>query len=159
MSAIVDIVGREILDSRGNPTVECDVLLESGTMGRAAVPSGASTGSREAIELRDGEFAGGALDWFAAFPLFTGVGLVVAYMLLGSSWLVMKTSGRLQAEMRALLTEARLSGAEQQLALNRDREQAAFEAGRRAGRAAWPVALILGALSGAGAMALYAWLL
>ena len=54
MSAIVDIVGREILDSRGNPTVECDVLLESGVMGRAAVPSGASTGSREAIELRDG---------------------------------------------------------------------------------------------------------
>ncbi len=55
MSAIVDIVAREILDSRGNPTVECDVLLESGTMGRAAVPSGASTGSREAIELRDGD--------------------------------------------------------------------------------------------------------
>jgi enolase len=57
MSAIVDIVGREIIDSRGNPTVECDVLLESGTMGRAAVPSGASTGSREAIELRDGDKA------------------------------------------------------------------------------------------------------
>jgi enolase len=55
MSAIVDIVGREILDSRGNPTVECDVLLESGIMGRAAVPSGASTGSREAIELRDSD--------------------------------------------------------------------------------------------------------
>jgi enolase len=45
MSAIVDIIGREVLDSRGNPTVECDVLLESGVMGRAAVPSGASTGS------------------------------------------------------------------------------------------------------------------
>ena len=57
MSAIVDIVGREILDSRGNPTVECDVLLESGIMGRAAVPSGASTGSREAIELRDGDMS------------------------------------------------------------------------------------------------------
>jgi enolase len=57
MSAIVDIIGREILDSRGNPTVECDVLLESGVMGRAAVPSGASTGSREAIELRDGDNA------------------------------------------------------------------------------------------------------
>jgi enolase len=55
MSAIVDIVGREILDSRGNPTVECDVLLESGVMGRASVPSGASTGSREAVELRDGD--------------------------------------------------------------------------------------------------------
>src|SRR5882672_1926372 len=55
MSSIVDVVAREILDSRGNPTVEADVLLESGVMGRAAVPSGASTGSREAIELRDGE--------------------------------------------------------------------------------------------------------
>jgi len=55
MSSIVDIVAREILDSRGNPTVEADVLLESGAMGRAAVPSGASTGSREAIELRDGD--------------------------------------------------------------------------------------------------------
>ena len=57
MSSIVDVVAREILDSRGNPTVEADVLLESGVMGRAAVPSGASTGSREAIELRDGEQA------------------------------------------------------------------------------------------------------
>jgi enolase len=55
MSTIVDIIGREVIDSRGNPTVECDVLLESGTLGRAAVPSGASTGSREAIELRDGD--------------------------------------------------------------------------------------------------------
>ena len=53
MSAIVDVVAREILDSRGNPTVEADVLLESGVMGRAAVPSGASTGTREACELRD----------------------------------------------------------------------------------------------------------
>ncbi|MBL8509999.1 MAG: phosphopyruvate hydratase [Betaproteobacteria bacterium] len=53
MTAIVDIIAREILDSRGNPTVEADVLLESGVIGRAAVPSGASTGSREAIELRD----------------------------------------------------------------------------------------------------------
>lgn len=55
MSTIVDILGREIIDSRGNPTVECDVLLESGVMGRAAVPSGASTGQREAVELRDGD--------------------------------------------------------------------------------------------------------
>jgi enolase len=55
MSSIVDVVAREILDSRGNPTVEADVLLESGVMGRAAVPSGASTGSREAIELRDAD--------------------------------------------------------------------------------------------------------
>jgi enolase len=55
MSSIVDVVAREILDSRGNPTVEADVLLESGVMGRAAVPSGASTGTREAIELRDAD--------------------------------------------------------------------------------------------------------
>ena len=55
MSRIVDIVGREVIDSRGNPTVEADVILDSGVMGRAAVPSGASTGSREAVELRDGD--------------------------------------------------------------------------------------------------------
>ena len=57
MSAIIDVIAREVLDSRGNPTVEADVLLESGVMGRAAVPSGASTGAREAIELRDGDAA------------------------------------------------------------------------------------------------------
>ncbi len=57
MSAIIDIVAREVLDSRGNPTVEADVLLESGVMGRAAVPSGASTGAKEALELRDGDSA------------------------------------------------------------------------------------------------------
>jgi len=55
MSAIVDVIAREILDSRGNPTIEADVVLESGVSGRAAVPSGASTGSKEAIELRDGD--------------------------------------------------------------------------------------------------------
>ena len=55
MSAIVDIKAREILDSRGNPTVEVDVILETGIMGRAAVPSGASTGSHEAVELRDSQ--------------------------------------------------------------------------------------------------------
>ena len=55
MTAIVDIIGREILDSRGNPTVEVDVVLEDGTQGRAAVPSGASTGAHEAVELRDGD--------------------------------------------------------------------------------------------------------
>jgi len=55
MTAIVDIIGREILDSRGNPTVEVDVVLEDGTMGRAAVPSGASTGAHEAVEVRDGD--------------------------------------------------------------------------------------------------------
>ena len=55
MTRIVDVIGREVIDSRGNPTVEADVLLESGAMGRAAVPSGASTGTREAVELRDGD--------------------------------------------------------------------------------------------------------
>ncbi|MBU1575317.1 MAG: phosphopyruvate hydratase, partial [Alphaproteobacteria bacterium] len=55
MSTIIDIIGREILDSRGNPTVEVDVILEDGTMGRAAVPSGASTGAHEANEKRDGD--------------------------------------------------------------------------------------------------------
>src|SRR5919205_2260716 len=55
MTAIVDIIGREILDSRGNPTVEVDVILEDGCVGRAAVPSGASTGAHEAVELRDGD--------------------------------------------------------------------------------------------------------
>src|SRR5690242_12917538 len=55
MSAIVDIHGREILDSRGNPTVEVEVTLETGALGRAAVPSGASTGAHEAVELRDGD--------------------------------------------------------------------------------------------------------
>ena len=55
MPKIIEIIAREILDSRGNPTVEADVILESGIRGRAAVPSGASTGTREAIELRDGD--------------------------------------------------------------------------------------------------------
>ncbi|WP_339032571.1 phosphopyruvate hydratase [Bradyrhizobium symbiodeficiens] len=57
MTAIIDIIGREILDSRGNPTVEVDVVLEDGALGRAAVPSGASTGAHEAVELRDGDKA------------------------------------------------------------------------------------------------------
>ena len=57
MTAIIDIIGREILDSRGNPTVEVDVILEDGSRGRAGVPSGASTGAHEAVELRDGDKA------------------------------------------------------------------------------------------------------
>ncbi|HEY2779965.1 MAG TPA: phosphopyruvate hydratase [Steroidobacteraceae bacterium] len=79
MSRIVDVRGRQIIDSRGNPTVEADVVLDSGTIGRAAVPSGASTGSREAVELRDGDmkrFGGkGVLKAVAAVngPLRTGV--------------------------------------------------------------------------------------
>jgi len=55
MTTIVDVFGREILDSRGNPTLEVEVYLEGGVMGRAAVPSGASTGEHEAVELRDGD--------------------------------------------------------------------------------------------------------
>src|SRR5271167_1321975 len=57
MTAIIDIIGREILDSRGNPTVEVEVVLEDGSTGRAALPSGASTGAHEAVELRDGDKA------------------------------------------------------------------------------------------------------
>ena len=57
MSEIIDVLAREILDSRGNPTLEVDILLDSGAMGRAAVPSGASTGVNEALELRDGDKA------------------------------------------------------------------------------------------------------
>ena len=53
--SIADVIGREIIDSRGNPTVEVDVILENGVLGRAAVPSGASTGENEALELRDGD--------------------------------------------------------------------------------------------------------
>jgi enolase len=56
-SSILDITAREILDSRGNPTIEVDVVLEDGSSGRAAVPSGASTGAHEAVELRDGDKA------------------------------------------------------------------------------------------------------
>ena len=55
MTAIIDVHARQILDSRGNPTVEVDILLDDGSMGRAAVPSGASTGAHEAVELRDGD--------------------------------------------------------------------------------------------------------
>ena len=55
MSKIINVIGREIIDSRGNPTVEADVILDNGVVGRAAVPSGASTGQREAVELRDGD--------------------------------------------------------------------------------------------------------
>ena len=57
MTTIVDVIARQILDSRGNPTVEVDVVLEDGSLGRAAVPSGASTGAHEAVELRDGDTA------------------------------------------------------------------------------------------------------
>src|SRR6187397_835868 len=80
MTAIVDIIGREILDSRGNPTVEVDVMLEDGSVGRAAVPSGASTGAYEAVELRDGDkkryFGKGVLKAVAAVngEIFDAIG-------------------------------------------------------------------------------------
>ena len=80
MTAIVEVVAREILDSRGNPTVEADVLLESGVMGRAAVPSGASTGSREAIELRDGESFAIAGLIAVTYSFFFVLGVVVRLM-------------------------------------------------------------------------------
>ena len=57
LSKIINVIGREIIDSRGNPTVEADVILDNGVVGRAAVPSGASTGQREAVELRDGDIS------------------------------------------------------------------------------------------------------
>ena len=80
MSTIIDIIGRDILDSRGNPTVEVDVLLEDGTMGRAAVPSGASTGAHEAVEKRDGDkkryHGKGVLDAVAAVNGELAEGLV-----------------------------------------------------------------------------------
>ena len=80
MSTIIDIIGREILDSRGNPTVEVDVILEDGTMGRAAVPSGASTGAHEAVEKRDGDksryMGKGVLDAVAAVNGELAEGLV-----------------------------------------------------------------------------------
>ena len=74
MSNISKIIAREIMDSRGNPTVEADVFLESGAWGRAAAPSGASTGSREALELRDGDksrYLGKGVLKAVAFTLFT----------------------------------------------------------------------------------------
>ena len=68
MTAIVDVKGREILDSRGNPTVEADVVLADGSFGRAAVPSGASTGEKEAVELRDGAVSYTHLDVYKRQP-------------------------------------------------------------------------------------------
>ena len=97
MSRIADIRGREIIDSRGNPTVEADVVLDSGAMGRAAVPSGASTGTREAVELRDGDpkrFLGKGVALLAFGPLSgirpSGAGLLaLALVPLSGSAVVM----------------------------------------------------------------------
>ena len=79
MTAITDIIGREILDSRGNPTVEVDVVLEDGTKGRAAVPSGASTGTHEAVELRDGGKRYLPGEWPTEDKLFDPAGAVAYY--------------------------------------------------------------------------------
>ena len=85
MSAIIDIHAREILDSRGNPTVEADVVLQSGAFGRAAVPSGASTGVHEAVELRDGDKK--TFIWVKALkkPLIT---LMKKFMMLWPVWML-----------------------------------------------------------------------
>ena len=94
MSRIAEVKGREILDSRGNPTVEVDVVLDTGELGRAAVPSGASTGSREALELRDGG------------PRYGGKGVATA---------VANVRGELAAAVKGI----RLGGLTEQAALDR----------------------------------------
>jgi enolase len=92
MTAIVDIMGREILDSRGNPTVEVDVLLEDGSFGRAAVPSGASTGAHEAVELRDGG------------PRYLGKGVLKAVDAVNGP--ILEALGGLDAENQILIDRA-----------------------------------------------------
>src|SRR5436189_229152 len=98
MTAITDIIGREILDSRGNPTVEVDVVLEDGSKGRAAVPSGASTGTHEAVELRDG----------GKRYLGKGVGKAVAAV----NGEIFDAIGGMDAEAQAKIAEALRMGAE-----------------------------------------------
>jgi len=93
MTAIVDIIGREILDSRGNPTVEVDVVLEDGSLGRAAVPSGASTGAHEAVELRDGDKS-----------RYLGKGVLKAVDAINGE--IFDTIGGLDAEDQAQIDEA-----------------------------------------------------
>ena len=93
MTAIVDIIGREILDSRGNPTVEVEVILEDGSIGRAAVPSGASTGAHEAVELRDGDKS-----------RYLGKGVLKAVEAVNSE--IFEAIGGLEAEEQVQIDEA-----------------------------------------------------
>lgn len=92
MTAIIDIIGREILDSRGNPTVEVDVVLEDGSFGRAAVPSGASTGAHEAVELRDGDKG-----------RYLGKGVLKAVAAINSE--ILEAIGGMDAEQQVLIDE------------------------------------------------------
>src|SRR5579862_9415971 len=96
MTAIVDIIGREILDSRGNPTVEVDVVLEDGNRGRAAVPSGASTGAHEAVELRDGDKA-----------RYLGKGVLKAVQAVNSE--IFDAIGGMDAEAQAKIDETMIA--------------------------------------------------
>jgi enolase len=96
MTAIIDIAARQILDSRGNPTIEVDVVLEDGSMGRAAVPSGASTGAHEAVELRDGDKA-----------KFGGKGVLKAIAAVNGE--ILEALGGMQAEDQVELDEAMIA--------------------------------------------------
>src|SRR5918998_707046 len=96
MTAIVDVVARQILDSRGNPTVEVDVILEDGSMGRAAVPSGASTGAHEAVELRDGDKA-----------KYLGKGVTKAVAAVNGE--ILETIGGMDAEDQVAIDEAMIA--------------------------------------------------
>ncbi|MFM7841482.1 MAG: phosphopyruvate hydratase, partial [Nitrospira sp.] len=106
MSAIREIKARQILDSRGNPTVEVDVLLKSGSRGRAAVPSGASTGEKEAIELRDGD----RKRWMGkgVAKAVTNVGQVIAPKLIGMDALDQTSVDRTMIELDGTKTKGRL---------------------------------------------------
>src|SRR3989338_1697431 len=106
MSAIQEIKARQILDSRGNPTVEADVLLKSGARGRAAVPSGASTGEKEAIELRDGD----KRRWMGkgVSKAVANVGTVIAPKLTGMEALDQTTVDRTMIDLDGTKTKGRL---------------------------------------------------
>lgn len=106
MTHIVDIVGREILDSRGNPTVEVDITLESGVMGRAAVPSGASTGENEALELRDGDK--GRYMGKGVLKAVSNINTIIADALLGMDALDQVTIDRTLIELDGTKTKSNL---------------------------------------------------
>eukprot|EP01037_Dinobryon_pediforme_P032904 gene32904-38099_t len=96
MTAIIDVTAREILDSRGNPTIEVDVILEDGSMGRAGVPSGASTGAHEAVELRDGDKS-----------RYAGKGVLKAVSSVNSD--IFEAIGGLEAEDQVAIDEAMIA--------------------------------------------------